>query len=165
MSKPERLPSVVNDQTYFITTGTDGRERLFIYPAFANLFIDTLYSYRGDAKYQIHAFVLMPEHFHALLTPARGITIERAVQFIKGGYSFRVNNELRRSFEIWQPGFTDRRVRVGEYEGFQTYIDQNPVKAGLAKSPEEYPYGSASGKYELDVPPSWLLTSAAKAAG
>jgi putative transposase len=107
----------------------------------------------------------MPEHFHALLTPAGDITIERAVQFIKGGYSFRVKNELRRSFEIWQPGFTDRRVRVGEYERFQTYIDQNPVKAGLAKSPEEYPYGSASGKYHLDAPPCWLLTSAAKAAG
>ena len=165
MSKPERLPSAANDQTYFLTTGTDGRERLFIYAAFANLFIDTLYRYRKEKKYQIHAFVLMPEHFHAVITPAPDITVERAMQFLKGGYSFRVKKELNRNFDIWQPGFTDHRVRIGEYEEFRLYIDQNPVKAGLVKKAEDYPYGSASGKYELDSPPAHLLTSAAKAVG
>jgi putative transposase len=127
--------------------------------------IDTIYHYRKEQKYQIHAFVVMPEHLHLLITPAQGITIERAMQFIKGGYSFRVKKELRRSLDIWQRGFTDRRVRVGEYEDFKTYIDENPVKAGLVKRADDYVYGSASGKYELDLPPASLLTSAAKAVG
>ena len=162
MSKPSRLKSVVGEQTYFITSVTDGRERYFIYPKYAELFIDTLYLYRGQQKYQIHVFVVMPEHFHLLITP-RGVTIEKAMQFIKGGSSFRVKKELNRNFDIWERGFTDRRVRIGEYEGFKTYIEENPVKAGLAKGAEDYPYGSASGKYELDPPPARLFTSAAKA--
>jgi len=162
MSKPKRLGSVVVEQTYFITSATDGRERYFIYPKYAELFIDTFYSYREQNKYQIHCFVAMPEHIHLLITPL-GITIERAMQFIKGGYSFRVKRELNRNFEIWQPGFTDRRVRIGEYERFKTYIEENPVKAGLVKRAEDYPYGSASGKYELDAPPARLFTAAAKA--
>src|SRR6185437_9907280 len=162
MGKPSRLESAIGEQTYFVTSGTDGRERYFVYPKYVNLFIDTLYRYREQKKYRIHSFVVMPEHFHALITPL-GITIEKAIQYIKGGYSFRVKKELNRNFDIWQRGFTDRRVRVGEYEGFKTYIDENPVKAGLVKKAEEYPYGSASGKYELDAPPARLLTSAAKA--
>jgi putative transposase len=163
MSKPMRLPSVSDDRTYFVTSGTDGRERHFAYSKYAELFIDTLYHYRKERKYQIHAFVVIPEHFHLLITP-QGIPIERALQLIKGGYSFRVKNELNRNFDIWQRGFTDRRVRVGEFEGLRGYIDENPVKAGLLKRSEEYAYGSASGKFELDPPPARLFTSAAKAA-
>ncbi|PYY13870.1 MAG: hypothetical protein DMG60_21095 [Acidobacteria bacterium] len=156
MSKPMRLPSVSDDQTYFITSGTDGRERYFAYSKYAELFIDTLYHYRKELKFRIHGFVVMPEHFHLLITP-QGITIERALQLVKGGYSFRVKKELRRNFDIWQRGFTDRRVRVGEFDGFRIYIDENPVKAGLVKRSEEYAFGSASGRFELDPPPAAYL--------
>jgi putative transposase len=107
----------------------------------------------------------MPEHFHAVITPAQDITVERAMQFLKGGYSFRVKKELNRNVDIWKRGFTDHRVRIGEYEEFRLNIDQNPVHAGMVKKAEDYPYGSASGKYELDSRPAHLLTSAAKAAG
>lgn len=164
MSKPKRLPSASDGETYFVTSSTDGRERFFIYSKYAELFIDTLYRYRSQRKYKIHSFVVMPEHFHALITPF-GITIELAGQFIKGGYSYRVKTELKRNYQIWERGFTDHRLRVGEFERFRRYIDENPVKAGLAKSPEDYPYGSASGKYDLDSPPVRLLTAAAKAGG
>ena len=157
-----RLPSVASDQTYFVTSGTDGGERYFIYPKYAELFIDTLYRYRKEQKYQIHSFVVMPEHFHLLITPQE-ITIERALQLIKGGYSFRVKKELGRNFDMWQRGFTDRRVRIGEFDGLRNYINENPVNPGLVTRPEEYAYGSASGKYELDPPPARLLTPAAKA--
>jgi putative transposase len=156
LTKPERLPSAVDGQTYFITSNTYDRQTLFRYETFAKLFIETLYEYRRQSKYQIHPFVVMPEHFHLLLTPARGVTIERALQLIKGGYSYRVKTELHRSFEVWQPGFTDRRVRVGEYGRMVEYIEQNPVKAGLVKNAKDYPYGSASGLFDLDPAPSYL---------
>jgi|SRR5215471_3581326 len=55
-----------------------------MYPKYAELFIDTLYLYREQKKYQLHSLVVMPEHLHLLITPL-GITIERALQFIKGG--------------------------------------------------------------------------------
>jgi REP element-mobilizing transposase RayT len=50
----------------------------------ARLFLQTLYSYRRQGKFQLHAFVLMPEHFHLLLTP-EGIPLERALQLSKAG--------------------------------------------------------------------------------
>jgi len=79
----------------------------------ARLFLQTLYSYRRQGKFELHAFVLMPEHFHLLLTPSE-ITLERALQFIKGGYSHAVKESLRNPMEIWERGFTDHRIRDAE---------------------------------------------------
>jgi hypothetical protein len=72
LTKPERLPSAVDGQTYFTTSNIYNRRTLFRYETFAKLFIETLYKYRRQGKYQIHPFVVMPEHFHLLLTPSRG---------------------------------------------------------------------------------------------
>jgi len=66
------------------------------------------------------------------------------MQLIKGNFSFRANRELGFRGEIWQRGFSD--VRVTDEQGFrqhQNYIGNNPVKAGLADSPDGYPFGSA----------------------
>jgi putative transposase len=86
----------------------------------------------------------MPDHFHVLLTVDGNTSIERAMQLIKGGYSFRRNKELGLEGEIWPPGFSDIRVRDRKsFLAHKKYIDENPVKASLAKSAEDYPYCSA----------------------
>jgi len=66
------------------------------------------------------------------------------MQLVKGGFSFRAKKELEYAGEIWQPGFSDVRVKDKQsFRQHQLYIYENPVKAGLAKSADEYPYGSA----------------------
>jgi putative transposase len=91
----------------------------------------------------------MPNHFHLLITPT--LTLQRALQFIKGGFSYRARKELGHNGEIWQPSYYDRRVRdAEEYVAFKHYIHQNPVKRGLAKTAEEYPYSSAYPGFVLD---------------
>jgi putative transposase len=110
----------------------------------AELLIDVLRSCVKARGLTIHDFVIMPNHIHITMTIPGGVTIERAMQFIKGGFSFRAKRELGFQSEIWQRGFSD--VRVVDESGLQqhrTYIDNNPVKAGLASIPEEYPYGTA----------------------
>lgn len=97
----------------------------------------------------------MPDHLHLLLTPS-GISIERAVQFIKGGFSHRAR-AISGSLEIWQVGFSDRRVRSeGEFNALRDYIRTNPVKARLCDRPEDYPFSSARDRYPLDHAPSIL---------
>ena len=86
----------------------------------------------------------MPDHVHLLLTLPGCLSLEKAMQFIKGGFSFRVGRELGFRGEIWQRGFSD--VQVTDQQSFRShrnYIHHNPVRAGLAEIPEEYPYGSA----------------------
>ncbi len=135
--------------TYFITVSTFQKQSLFQSERFTLPFIETLLHYRLQTKYLLHEFVVMPNHLHLLLTPI--VTLERALQFIKGGFSYRARKELGYAGEIWQPSYYDRRVRdMQEYLNFREYIRQNTVSRGLAAEPEEYPYGSAYPGFVLD---------------
>lgn len=149
-------PGQTGQSTYFITASTYQKMSLFQTDRMAALFLDVLYHYRKQGKYLLHEFVLMPDHLHLLITP-ESITLERALQLIKGGFSYRAKKELCFMREIWQTSFHDRRVRdAEEYEGFRRYIHENPVKRGLCSEPEGYPYGSGSWKFALDEIPQRL---------
>jgi putative transposase len=144
-------------RTFFVTGATWGRRPIFRAEPMALLFLDTLKQYRKQGRFLLHEFVLMPDHFHLLLTPAPEISLEKALQFLKGGFSFRVKRELGSNAEIWQPGFAEHRVRDwDDYQQHVTYIRENPMRAHLAEDPASYPYGSAAGKMELDPEPPWL---------
>ena len=90
------------------------------------------------------------------------MTVEKAAQFINGGFSYREARELGRKSEVWQRGFSEVRILTAEaYQMHVRYTRENPVRAGLASTPEEYPYSSAFPGWKLDPAP-W---PAAKAAG
>jgi len=88
---------------YFITASTYQKQSLFQSDRMARLFLDVLQHYHLQKKYLLHEFVLMPDHFHLLITPTE--TLERALQLIKGGFSYRAKKELRFIGEIWQPSY------------------------------------------------------------
>jgi putative transposase len=152
--KPAREHATNNAQTYFVTSETWERRALFHVESWARLFFRTLLSYRGQS-YSLHHFVLMPDHFHLLITPTSAL--ERAIQLIKGGFSYRAKKELGSSAEIWQRGFSDHRIRDAEdYDTHIHYILLNPVKRGLSSVPQEYPYSSAYPGWRLDLFPQGL---------
>ena len=136
---------IQNDsRTFFVTSKTIGGRALLQTERMALLFIHVLQTYVEAGQFTLHDFVVMPNHFHLQLTIDREMTIEKAVGLIKGNFSYRAKKELGCKHEIWQPGFSDERVWDREsFLRHRKYIDNNPVKAGLAKTPEEYPYGSA----------------------
>jgi REP element-mobilizing transposase RayT len=122
--------------------------------------MDTLRSYRGRA-YLLHEYVLMPEHFHILITPT--VALERAVPFIKGGLSFRAKRELGISMEVGQRGFSDHRIRdLEDYERHVSYILGNPVGRKLVESAVHLPYCSRFVGSEKDEVPQWLSQAAEK---
>jgi putative transposase len=92
--------------TYFVTSATWNRRRLFQVKTNAELFIETLQHYRRLGHYKLHAYVVMPDHIHLLLTPL-GLALERVVGLIKGSVSHRIASKS----PVWQRGFADRRMR------------------------------------------------------
>jgi putative transposase len=150
--------------TYFVTSSTWQRRPVFAKEPLARLFLDCLFHYRDAGHYLLHEFVLMPDHFHILLTPAPGVTLERALQYVKGGSSHAIRKTLLYRFPIWQTGFDDHRIRnAQDYDSHREYILNNPSEAKLAQDSNSYLYCSARAEFQpmLDRwPPA---ASAAKA--
>src|SRR5437764_15199401 len=114
--------------TYFTTSNIWLKRHLLQSYRSAELFIEILYRFRADKKYLLHEFVVMPNHFHLLLTPLRPATLEQAIAMIKGGFSYCAKRSFGFPETIWQTSFMDRRVRDhSAYQRFRTYIHENPV--------------------------------------
>ena len=140
MARPARNadPSRIlgSARTFFATTKTSQGRPLLQSERNAALFIDVLRSYVAAGKFRLHDFVVMPNHVHLLLTVGEGMTIERAMQFIKGGFSYRLKKEYGYLGDVWQRGFSETRVEDREtFVRHRAYIAANPVKAGLADLP------------------------------
>src|SRR5262245_5043824 len=90
MAKPTRhsRPDLIHDglRTFFVTSKSSQGKSLLQSERMATLFIDVLRSYASAGRFKIHDFVVMPNHMHLLMTVDQTMSIERAVQLIKGGF-------------------------------------------------------------------------------
>ncbi len=115
--------------------------------------IATLQGYREKGSFAMHACVVMPDHVHVLLTPAPEVSLEKTIQLMKGGFSFRLKSKL----DVWERGHFDRRIKDREgYEACVAYIHANPVKERLVGELAEYAYSSAYPGVTVDEMPDWL---------
>jgi len=123
--------------TFLITSVAHNRRRIFQVDATARLCIEILQRYRRQGLYKLHAFVVMPDHIHLLITTEN---LPEAMKHIRGGFS----HALASKFEVWQSDFDDREIHNEKgYLDARHYIHQNPVRAGLVVNAEDYPYSSA----------------------
>ncbi len=107
----------------------------------AELLIEVLRSLVAERRFELHDFVIMPDHLHLLLTVHDEMTIEKAMQLIKGRFSHRLSHETGYRGDVWQRGFTEEQVMNREsFERHSEYIAQNPVKAGIVASADEFPF-------------------------
>ncbi len=147
-----------SQRTFFVTTITWQRLPIFRVEARARLLIEVLIGYRDQGKYLLHEFVVMPDHVHVLLTPAIEISLERAVQFIKGGYSYRLRKVEK--IQVWQESFMNHRIRdFDDYKRHCEYVRTNPVRARLVQDAEAYPFSSSNAEFALDGMPQGLKPS------
>jgi putative transposase len=129
-------------RTYFVTAVTaQRRRRLFQVTPTAALLQGMILDYHGQQKFLLHAFVIMPDHFHALITPAPDVSLEKAMQFIKGGFSFRLKSKL----DVWMRSFNESQTMSAEtFVNCLRYIEENPVRRGMASTPGAFQFSSAS---------------------
>jgi REP element-mobilizing transposase RayT len=111
-------------------------------PTIARMVTDAIY-YRDQRAFQLHAFVVMPNHVHLLVTPLEAIS--KLMQSLKRFTARERNRTLGLTGNpFWQDESYDRLVRnEREFGRIVQYIEWNPVTAGLAASPENFPWSSA----------------------
>jgi putative transposase len=98
----------------------------------------------AGSRYELHAFVVMPNHVHLLLTP--WVELATIIRAMKGKSARQANALLDRTgLPFWQDESFDHWIRhPRQFEQVRVYIERNPVRAGLVKLPEQWPYSSAS---------------------
>jgi putative transposase len=128
-------------RTYMVRAVTAGRRSFLQVTATAELLEQTILDYRSQGKFLLHAFVIMPDHLHALITPAPDVSLEKAMQFIKGGFSFRLKSKL----DVWMRSFNESQIMDKEkFSNCVRYIEENPVRRGLVSTPQAHPFSSAT---------------------
>jgi putative transposase len=112
-------------------------------PEMAKMVVDAIYYREKDLKhYDLHAFVVMANHVHILITPR--VPVSKLMQSLKRFTGLEGNRMLGLAGAFWQDESYDRLVRDGmEFERIVRYIERNPVNAGLAVRPEEFRWSSA----------------------
>ncbi|MHB1843516.1 MAG: REP-associated tyrosine transposase [Deltaproteobacteria bacterium] len=133
-----------------VTFCVDDRIRIFSDPAVAQAAVDALTRHAGETRTPIHAYCVMPDHVHLVLSPSPDCDI---IEFVG-----QVKNLIQRaawrkgiSEAFWQPGFWDHFLRQDEQlETVIHYVLQNPVRAGIVERWEDYPF-SGSLVHELGV--------------
>ena len=90
-----------------------------------------------------HAYVLMTNHVHLLMTPSDAIGISKVMSLLGQHYVQYINHTYRRSGTLWEGRHKASIVNVEEYLLLcYRYIELNPVRAGMVAAPEDYPWSS-----------------------
>ena len=112
-------------------------------PSIARCVIDAIQQ-GGSSSYTLHAWVVMPNHVHLLITPQTDVPM--LLQKLKGSTARQANKWLDRTGSpFWQEESYDHLVRTtAEFVRIEKYIVLNPVQAGLVQSAEEYEWSSAA---------------------
>lgn len=127
---------------HIIMRGVD-RQATFFQPDDYTLYLTALDENAGKYECAEHAYVLMTNHVHLLLTPGTERSIPQMIQGLGHDYVQRINRQYQRTGTLWQGRYKACLVQDDIYLlACQRYIELNPVRAGMIPDPARYPYSS-----------------------
>jgi len=123
-------------------------------PDCAALVAEALRQFDGQ-RYDLLAWCVMPNHVHVVVRQVEGWPLGVVVKSWKSYTARMINRRLERQGPLWAADYFDRYVRNEEQlVGVIRYVEANPVKAGLCRHPEDWPFGSASMERGVPAPQS-----------
>jgi putative transposase len=123
----------------FVTLTTHARRPIFQISRLAELLISTLLHYRIQGHYKLHAYLVLPDHVHLILTP-RAMPLAHAVNLIQLGFAHRLDSKV----PIWETTYAAYSIgSLRDLAIVRRYLHQVPVRAHLTPTAELYPYSSA----------------------
>ena len=112
-------------------------------PIIAQLLVHTLKTFDGE-RYVLHDWVVMPNHVHLVIEPQGAHRLNDILHSLKAYTATEANRSLGRQGVFWQHENYDRLLRdQNEFERCMQYVQQNPVRANLVATPEQYAHGRA----------------------
>jgi putative transposase len=127
---------------HVIARGVD-RQAVFFRAEDYTLYLHALREAANKSQCQVHAYVLMTNHVHLLVTPEQKRSLPLMMQAMGRTYVQRLNARYNRTGTLWEGRYKASLVQSEEYLlTCQRYIELNPVRAGMVAAPGDYPYSS-----------------------
>ncbi len=139
-----RLPRLtVADYPHHVIQRGNNRQAVFASSGDYQTFLDMLGEYSGKFEVAIHAYVLMSNHFHLLLTPRTADGVPKMMQAMGRRYVRYFNDAQRRSGTLWEGRYKCALIQTERYLlSCMVYMDLNPVRGALVSQPQDYPWSS-----------------------
>lgn len=121
----------------------NNRQAIFVSKADYQTLLDLLMENANKFDVAIHAYVLMSNHFHLLVTPQTAEGLPQMMQAVGRRYVRGFNNAQKRSGTLWEGRYRSTLIQSERYLlACMAYIDLNPVRAGLVAQARDYPWSS-----------------------
>lgn len=121
----------------------NNRQAIFADDADRRLFLNLLGEYAHETRVEVHAYVLMENHYHLLLTPPSEAALAPMMQALGRRYVRHFNDTYHRSGTLWDGRYKSTVLQPERYLlACMVYIDLNPVRAGLVAQAGDYPWSS-----------------------
>ncbi|MFH1366694.1 MAG: transposase [Patescibacteria group bacterium] len=150
----------LQEQCYFLTTNV--LNKLWVFGHFKNtiyvpaiqlcdVIINDLNFYRQKFQFQLHGYVIMPNHLHLILTIGSIGNVSEIMRDFKGHTSYEINKLLKNKSGFWQEDFYEHTIRnEQDFAEKMNYIHNNPVKSNFVKNPADFKYSSFRNYYLND---------------
>lgn len=140
---PRKPRIIVAGHPHHVIIRGVNREPIFYREFDYRKYLEILLSVSQANDCSIHAYVLMTNHVHLLITPTRSISIGKAIQSLGCRYVYYFNSGYRRTGTLWEGRYKSLLVESETYLlACQRYIEMNPVRAGMVSQPGRYPWSS-----------------------
>ena len=140
---PRRARMYLPGHPYHIVQRGNNREACFVEPENYRYYLELWKENARRYGVAVHAYCLMTNHIHFLVTPEDAESISRATSVIGSRYAWYFNRSYKRTGTVWEGRHRSSLVQTDRY--FLTccrYIEMNPVVAGMVHKPEEYCWSS-----------------------
>ncbi len=121
----------------------NNRQACFFHVADYQFYLKTIFACAVRYQVAIHAYVLMTNHVHLLLTPAEKWGVSRMMQLLGATYVSTINSTYRRTGSLWEGRYKSSLVDSERYcLACYRYIELNPVRAAMCEAPQDYRWSS-----------------------
>lgn len=139
-----RLPRLsIPGYPHHVIQRGNNRQPIFLTEADRRRMLDLLEENARQFEVAVHAYVLMDNHLHLLLTPRTGDGLPRMMQAVGRRYVRYFNDGHGRTGTLWEGRYKSTLIETERYLlACMVYVDLNPVRAGLAAQARDYPWSS-----------------------
>jgi len=153
---PRRARQYIPQLPYHIVQRGNNREVCFIEPEYYQFYLELWQELSVKYQVAVHAYCLMTNHIHFLVTPATDDSISNTMKVVGSRYTQYINKKYKRTGTLWEGRHKSSLIQSERYLlTCYRYIELNSVRAGMVERPEEYKW-SSYGIYAWGDS-SWLI--------